>query len=119
MVDEDTRARMRALEEKLARRKRADAPTPKTGQGYSGAELAWRMVIELVSGLGIGFGIGYGIDSLMGTMPIFLVLFVFLGFAAGIKVMMNTAKSVYPGDETPDGKSGGTSADDGKRDGNG
>jgi ATP synthase protein I len=27
---------------------------------YSQAQLAWRMVIELVAGLGIGFGIGLG-----------------------------------------------------------
>ena len=59
MVDEDTRARMQALEDRLAKRRRDEnAPKPATGQGYSGAELAWRMVIELVAGLGIGFGIG-------------------------------------------------------------
>ncbi len=97
MVDDATRARMEALEKRLAERKRADRPAPKTGQGYSGAELAWRMVIELVTGLGIGFGIGYGLDTLLGTMPIFLVLFIFLGFAAGIKVMLRTAKEVELG----------------------
>ena len=35
--------------------------------------LAWRMVIELVAGLGIGFGMGYGLDVLFGTLPVFLV----------------------------------------------
>ena len=102
MVDEDTRARMEALEKRLAERKRRDAPAPKTGQGYSGAELAWRMVIELVAGLVIGFGIGYGLDSLFGTMPIFLVLFVFFGLAAGINVMMRTAKDVKLGETSPE-----------------
>ena len=52
------------------------------------------MVTELVAGLGIGFGIGYGIDVLLGTMPIFLVLFTFLGFAAGVKTMMRTAQEI-------------------------
>jgi ATP synthase protein I len=61
---------------------------------YSQAQLAWRMVIELVAGLGIGFGIGYGLDTLFGTMPIFLVLFIFLGLAAGVKTMMRSAKEV-------------------------
>ena len=55
------------------------------------------MVIELVVGLGMGFGIGYGLDVLFGTMPIFLVLFTFLGFAAGINVMLRTAKEVKLG----------------------
>jgi ATP synthase protein I len=53
--------------------------------------MAWQMVIELVSGLAIGFGIGYGIDAVLGTKPIFMVLFILLGFAAGVKVMLGTA----------------------------
>lgn len=61
---------------------------------YSQAQLAWRMVIELVAGLAIGFGIGYGLDSLFGTMPIFLVIFIFLGLAAGVQTMMRSAKEV-------------------------
>ncbi|WP_375261429.1 AtpZ/AtpI family protein [Palleronia sp.] len=103
MVDEETRARMTALEKRLAERRRRDAPPPSTtGQGYSGAEVAYRMVIELVTGLVMGFGIGYGLDSLFGTMPIFLVLFVFVGFAAGINVMLRTAKDVKLGETSPD-----------------
>ena len=61
---------------------------------YSQAQLAWRMVIELVAGLGIGFGIGYGLDSLFGTTPIFLVLFIFFGLAAGVNTMLRSAKEV-------------------------
>lgn len=61
---------------------------------YSQAQLAWRMVIELVVGLLIGFGIGYGLDSLFGTIPIFLVIFTLLGMAAGIKTMMRSAKEL-------------------------
>ena len=61
---------------------------------YSQANLAWRMVIELVAGLGIGFGIGYGLDVLFGTLPIFLVLFVFLGLAAGVKTMLRSAEEI-------------------------
>ena len=52
------------------------------------------MVVELVAGLGIGFGIGYGLDHLFGTMPIFLVLFIFAGLAAGIQTMLRSAKEV-------------------------
>jgi len=47
-----------------------------------------------VAGLGIGFGIGYGLDHLFGTMPIFLVLFIFAGLAAGIQTMLRSAKEV-------------------------
>jgi ATP synthase protein I len=51
-------------------------------------------VIELVAGLGIGFGIGYGLDILFGTIPLFLVLFILAGFAAGVRTMLRSAKEV-------------------------
>ncbi len=52
------------------------------------------MVIELVAGLMIGFGIGYGLDLLLGTIPIFLVLFTMLGLAAGVKTMLRSAQEI-------------------------
>ncbi len=58
------------------------------------ANLAWRMVIELVAGLAIGFGIGYRLDRLFGTLPIFMVLFILLGLAAGVKTMLRSAQEV-------------------------
>nr|WP_155142342.1 AtpZ/AtpI family protein [Ruegeria arenilitoris] len=85
---------MAQLEAKIAAAKKAKAPKPRADADVSGGELAWRMVIEMVSGLGIGFGIGYGLDSLLGTIPIFLVLFTLLGLVAGVKVMLRSAKEV-------------------------
>lgn len=87
--------RLLALEKELeaiqeAERERANAPAQKSG--FHGAELAWRMVIELVAGVGIGTFIGLGLDGLFGTRPIFLVIFVFFGVAAGFRVVMQTAK---------------------------
>ena len=67
---------------------------PKLSDHHSAAHLAWRMVIELVVGLAIGLGIGYGLDSVFDTMPLFLVFFILLGFAAGVKTMMRSAKEV-------------------------
>jgi len=95
MVSEADRARLEALEKRIAEAKQAVNPARSTkGDQYSQAQLAWRMVIELVAGLGIGFGIGYGLDHLFGTMPIFLVLFIFAGLAAGIQTMLRSAKEV-------------------------
>ncbi|MHA7876468.1 AtpZ/AtpI family protein [Roseivivax sp.] len=86
---------MASLDEKIAAMKAAKAP-PKRHQEehYSQAQHAWRMVTELVAGLGIGFGIGFGLDSLLGTTPWLLVLFTMLGFAAGVNVMMRSAKEI-------------------------
>jgi ATP synthase protein I len=61
---------------------------------YTQSSLAWRMVTELVAGMLLGFGIGYGLDSLFGTLPVFLVVFSLLGFAAGVRTMMRTAEEM-------------------------
>ncbi|MFU8883121.1 MAG: AtpZ/AtpI family protein [Rhodobacterales bacterium] len=92
MTGPDQQRQLAALEARIAAAKAAQAPKPRVDEHYSQANLAWRMVIELVAGLGIGFGIGYGLDSLFGTLPIFLVLFTLLGLAAGIKTMLRSAQ---------------------------
>ena len=94
MSEDDPKARLERLEERLAAAKKTEKPRSHTDEHYSQAQLAWRMVIELVVGLGIGFGIGYGLDSLLGTLPIFLVLFTLLGLAAGIKTMLRSAQEI-------------------------
>ena len=97
MSDDDHRQRLAQLEARLDAARAANAPKPHTEESYSQAHLAWRMVIELVSGLMIGFGIGYGLDRLFGTLPILLVLFTLLGLAAGIKTMLRSAREIQAG----------------------
>ena len=65
-----------------------------TDDHHSGAHLAWRMVIELVGGLAIGFGLGYGLDVFFETLPIFMIIFTLLGFVAGVRTMLATAREV-------------------------
>lgn len=94
MTQDDQQQRMAQLEARIKAVKQAhEAPEPRARNDMSQGELAWRMVIEMVSGLGIGFGIGYGLDSLLGTIPIMLVLFTLLGLAAGIQTMMRSARA--------------------------
>lgn len=94
MSDKPDPERLEALEKRLAEIKKASAPKPRVDEHYSAASQGWRMVIELVAGLGIGFGIGYGLDTVFGTMPLFLVLFILLGFVAGVKTMLRTAREI-------------------------
>ena len=54
----------------------------------------WRMVIELVTGMIIGIGLGLALDYLVGSEPLFLVVFSLLGFMAGVKTMIATAKKM-------------------------
>ena len=90
----DHATRLKALEDRIATAKGGEVKKPQSEEHYSQANMAWRMVIELVAGLGIGFGIGYGLDLFFGTLPIFMVLFVMLGLAAGVKTMLRSAQEM-------------------------
>ena len=94
MTDPEQSARLAQLEAKIEAAKKGPSPKRHNDEHYSQAHHAWRMVIELVAGLLIGFGIGYGLDSLFGTLPIFLILFILLGFVAGVKTMLRSAKEL-------------------------
>ena len=93
MAEDPDPNRLRALEERIAKAKGGAVGTGRgpVGKGFSQGEAAWRMVLELVTGMLIGLGIGYGLDQVFGTKPILLIVFVLLGFAAGIKTMLGTA----------------------------
>ena len=89
----DPKERLAALETRIEAAKQAEeAEKRHQDEHYSQAQQGWRMVIEMVAGVLIGFGIGYGLDRLFGTLPIFLVIFTLLGFVAGVRTMMRTAK---------------------------
>lgn len=94
MPEPDDLERLKALDAKIARLKAAQEPGPPKADGHVLGQHAWRMVTELVAGLLIGLGIGFGLDALFGTRPLFLVLFVLLGLAAGIRVMLRTAQEI-------------------------
>lgn len=106
MADEPDPERLRALEQRLSKLKEKGsvAGPSKAVSGFSQGEMAWRMVIELVSGMLLGGGIGYGLDMLFGTLPIFLVIIGLLGFVAGIKVMIRTAADMNKTAGTPAGQ---------------
>jgi ATP synthase protein I len=90
----DEKDPLEALTARIEAVKSGNKPEKKVEDHHKAAQLAWRMVIELVAGLGIGFGIGYGLDFLFGTMPVFLVGFTMLGFIAGVRTMLRSAKEI-------------------------
>ncbi|MFD2172630.1 MULTISPECIES: AtpZ/AtpI family protein [Rhodobacter] len=84
--------RLAALEKRLATLRKEEAtPKPAATGDFRMAEMGYRMIIDLIAGLGIGFGIGYGLDAILGTKPFLMLVFIFLGFAAGVKVMLRSA----------------------------
>jgi ATP synthase protein I len=95
MASEPDPDRLIALEKRLQKVKgQVPAARTNTVKGFSQGEVAWRMVIELVTGMLLGMAIGYGLDVLFGTLPVFLIIFSLFGFAAGIKTMLGSARQL-------------------------
>jgi ATP synthase protein I len=95
MAEEPFSERLKRLEDRIAAARAGRAEPSESHRGeYTQGSLAWRMVTELVAGMGLGVGIGYGLDALFGTLPILLVVFALFGFAAGVRTMLRTAEEV-------------------------
>ena len=94
MGEGNTENPLKSLEEKIRAAKKAVEPEEPVQNKFSAAEVGWRMIIELTAGVFIGFGLGYGLDSLFGTKPVFILLLTLLGFAAGVKTMMKSAREL-------------------------
>lgn len=104
MPEPDHRNLMKDLETRIAAAKGGKQERSHGQDHYSAAQVGWRMVTELVAGLLIGFGIGYGLDWLAGTTPFLMIVFTLLGFVAGVKTMLRSARELQ---ETPSGDAAG------------
>ncbi len=65
---------------------------PNSSLGSLGALSA--VGIAFVLAVGFGFLIGYALDRWLGTSPLFVLVFFFLGVAAGIVNVVRTANAV-------------------------
>ena len=57
----------------------------------SAMALGLRLSSELVAGVLVGAGLGWGFDRLLSTSPWGLIVFLLLGFVAGVMNVMRTA----------------------------
>ncbi|PLX35751.1 MAG: hypothetical protein C0605_08495 [Hyphomicrobiales bacterium] len=90
-------ARLDALDDRLDRldtQKQAPQPDAKRGTAIG---IAFRLVTELVAGLAVGAFLGYWIDRILGTTPVFLLIFFILGAAAGILNVFRAARQMQTG----------------------
>ena len=64
-------------------------PPPSNAMG-----IALRLGIELVTGVAVGSAIGWFLDNWLGTMPLFLLVFFFLGAGAGTLNVFRSAREM-------------------------
>lgn len=84
--------RLRALQGKLRDRRASGGPPPGSGpSGASGMGQALRLGSEFVAAILVGSAIGWAIDKFLGTGPFGLVVFLLLGFAAGVLNVLRLA----------------------------
>jgi ATP synthase protein I len=87
-------ARLKRLGEGLARQRAQDASggsgedRATTGSGYA---KGFRLSSELVAGVVVGAGLGWLVDRWLGVAPWGLIIFLLLGFAAGVLNVMRSA----------------------------
>jgi ATP synthase protein I len=67
---------------------------PETEQKYSSAGVAFRIGIDLISGVAFGVLAGLFLDSWLDTKPWMLIVFIILGTAAGIRNVIRTAATL-------------------------
>lgn len=79
MPDQDDSPSLEKLTAKLNEAEKKQQPAPKAPRSMNPT----RVSIELVSGVAVGFLFGFWLDRLLGTSPLFLIAFLFLGFAGG------------------------------------
>ena len=85
------------LDASAGRQTRTD-PAPRPGNS-SGMALGFRLSTELVAGVLVGAVIGWFLDRVLGISPWGLIVFVLLGFAAGV---LNVIRGAGVGPGSPD-----------------
>ena len=87
-------ARLQRLNEGLARNRAgrpSDSPEADRAATASGYARGFRLSSELVAGVVVGAGIGWLLDRWLGISPWGLIVFLLLGFAAGVLNVMRSA----------------------------
>lgn len=89
-------ARLQELKDRLEAERRRDAERRGSGRGSdnSGLGQALKLGSEFVAGVLVGAGLGYAIDYYAGTSPWGLIVFLLLGFAAGLLNVLRAAGMV-------------------------
>src|ERR1700682_1584651 len=92
-------ARLGSLDHRLSeirdsRKIRTDQPGTESGDRAARASamaVGFRLSSELVAGVAVGAGIGWGFDRLLSTSPFGFIVFLLLGFVAGVVNVVRSA----------------------------
>jgi ATP synthase protein I len=107
----DRLARLGAEIDRARRDRLPQEATGRAGPPRGALGLGLRIAVELVAALCVGLALGWLFDRALGTRPWGLIIFFFLGAAAGMLNVFRAAKSVaYGSSLPPSGNDGGSKA---------
>lgn len=95
----DISSRLKDLSSRIEAEKSQSADVKNASMKYQGASdysKGYRLASEFVAGVLVGGLLGFGLDKLFGTLPLFLIVFLLLGFGAGILNMSRSANRSPP-----------------------
>src|SRR6201998_1507020 len=106
-------ARLGSLDHRLSemrdsRKIKTDQPGAESGDGAarsSAMARGFQLSSELIAGVVVGALLGWGFDRLLSTSPFGLIVFLLIGFAAGVLNLIRSAGG-GPGRTRPRGKAG-------------
>ncbi len=99
---DDISSRLKDLGSRIEAEKSQTAAAEKPSMKYQGASdysKGYRLASEFVAGVLVGGLVGFGLDKLFGTLPLFLIVFLLLGFGAGLLNMSRSANRNPPSAE--------------------
>jgi len=76
------RKRLDELDDRLREARKGSGP-PATTSTQRELGVAYRVMVEMIAGVGVGGFLGWWLDTWLGTAPLLLVALILLGFAAG------------------------------------
>ena len=85
--------RLPSLDELQAKIDKIKKPEAADSRSSSRGDLsqAVRLIIDLSAGVAVGSIFGYMLDNWLNSLPLFMMIGLFLGVAAGVKNMMRSA----------------------------
>ena len=89
LTPEDFKTRLKIAKSKI--KKKVQSDSEKRGTFMGGA---FKLGTELVAAVAVGTIIGFILDSWFDTKPFITICFFFIGVAAGIKNVINSAKKM-------------------------
>ena len=89
MEEEDFKTRLKSEKNRAKSKYSESKETSRSGMGH-----AFKMSTELVAAVAVGTIIGFILDNWFGTKPWLILIFFFVGVAAGIMNVVKTAKKM-------------------------